>query len=147
MKKIYLFLIFLILSDLSLSKNVLPSPQQEIQAAMNNSLECWNAANLKCFMNLYLKSDETVYVSGTSFIYGWQNIYQNYVSRYGGSRQSMGQLKIDLLGKIKMLDNRHALVFGRFHLKIANKVYNGVTELIFINYNGSWKVMVDHSNT
>lgn len=122
------------------------TPIQDINKSLANSLRCWNNGDLKCFMDaLYVKSDKTLFISGTKFIYGWQNSYNHYKEKYGDSKSNMGQLKVTL-DEVKLLDNNHAFAYGRYHLQVGSKVYNGVTSLLFLKSTGQWKVMVDHSS-
>lgn len=126
-------------------ESVAPKIQQEIESTMNNSVACWNRGDLPCFMSYYVKINDLLFISGTKFIYGWDNINQRYQQRYGNNSQQMGQLKLSI-GGIEALGESHVLLYGKFHLAIESKTYDGVTSLILVKSADKWKIMADHSN-
>lgn len=126
-------------------ESVSPKAQQEIESMMSSSVACWNKGDLPCFMNSYVKSDDLLFISGTKFIHGWNNINQRYQKRYGTNTQQMGQLKLTI-GGMESLGESHVLLYGKFHLDIESKNYDGVTSLILVKAADQWKIMADHSN-
>lgn len=110
------------------------------------SVACWNSANLKCFMNYYINSPDTLFISNTKFIYGWQSLYDHYSQKYGSNTNSMGKLSLTP-ESVKIFDNNHAFLYGRWHLVTESQVYDGVTSLIFEKINKDWKITIDHSNS
>lgn len=116
-----------------------------VTQAMYDSVQCWNAADLKCFMDGYVNSDKTLFISGDKFIHGWQASYDHYKQKYGTNKQGMGHLDIKI-EDIQALDETHAFLYGRWQLKAEKKEYSGVTSLLFEKHANKWQIMVDHSN-
>lgn len=150
MKKSILFSTLLccvggVFADSSLNAEQSKQYQQEIRQTMDQSVDCWNNGDLDCFMGSYVKSKDIVFISGDKFIYGWQNAYDHYKMKYGTNKKAMGQLQISV-NEVQILDPNHAYLFGRFHLVIESKEYNGVTSLIFAKEQNNWKIMLDHSS-
>lgn len=118
---------------------------QEITTTLNQQVNCWNNGDLKCFMDGYVNSDKTLFISGNKFIHGWQNSYDHYKNKYGDDKQGMGKLQITIDG-IETIDNTHAYLYGRWHLVTNGNEYNGVTSLIFQKNSDKWQIVLDHSN-
>jgi hypothetical protein len=129
----------------NLNQTQTESIQTGVTQAMYDSVQCWNAADLKCFMAGYVKSDKTLFISGDKFIHGWQNSYDHYQKKYSTNRQGMGKLNIKI-DEIRALDENHAFLYGRWQLKTESKEYSGVTSLIFEKHANKWQIIVDHSN-
>ena len=145
MKKYYLLILFLFLNMSNVyAANI--TPQQQILNSLANSEECWNKGDLRGFMDVYVKSEQILFISGTSFVHGWQESYQHYIKKYGNAKQNMGQLHIKI-ESIRLLDKEHAFAYGRYHLKTANATYDGVTSLILEKDKERWRIMIDHSNS
>lgn len=145
MKKLIFAVLFSIASFFASAETISPKVQQEIESTMNSSVACWNKGDLPCFMDYYVKSDDLLFISGTKFIHGWDNINQRYKERYGNNTKQMGQLQLKING-MQQLDPSHVFLYGQFHLEIESKNYDGVTSLIFVKSAGKWKIMSDHSN-
>ncbi len=120
--------------------------KEDINNVLLHSVECWNKSDLQCFIDtLYVKSDKTIFISGTKFIHGWQNLFIHYQQKYGTSRKDMGHLQIKL-EEIEILDNNHAFAYGTYHLETKKKIYDGVTSLLFLKSHDKWKIIADHSS-
>ncbi|RTL10878.1 MAG: hypothetical protein EKK54_09045 [Neisseriaceae bacterium] len=118
---------------------------QGVTSAMDQSVKCWNAGDLECFMKGYVNSPKTLFISGDKFIYGWQSSYDHYKRKYGSDKKGMGQLQIKIDG-IEALDEQHAFLYGHWKLQAESKEYAGVTSLLFKKNDNKWQIMVDHSN-
>lgn len=70
--------------------------REQVSSAMNQSLACWNNGDLECFMDGYVHSDKTLFISGDKFIYGWQSSYDHYKKKYGNDKKGMGHLQITI---------------------------------------------------
>jgi ketosteroid isomerase-like protein len=119
--------------------------QSEITAAMTKYVKCWNNGDLECFMDGYVNSDKTLFISGDKFIYGWQNSYDHYKKKYGDDKKGMGHLQI-MVEDINPIDSTHSYLTGKWHLTTESKEYNGVTSLIFEKVGKKWQIILDHSN-
>lgn len=119
--------------------------REQVSSAMSQSLTCWNNGDLECFMDGYVHSDKTLFISGDKFIYGWQNSYDHYKKKYGNDKKGMGHLQITI-EDINPMDSSHAYLTGKWNLVTESKEYNGVTSLIFQKTNNKWQIILDHSN-
>ncbi len=127
------------------AEQISPQVQKEVESTMISSVECWNKGDLACFMDYYVKSDDLLFISGSNFIHGWDNIYARYKKRYGDNTKQMGKLKLTING-LQQLDPKHVFLYGKFHLDIESKSYDGVTSLILEKSANKWKILTDHSN-
>lgn len=121
--------------------------KQQITQQMECSIACWNHGDLNCFMQSYENSDKTLFISGTKFIYGWQNSFDHYMKKYGNNKSDMGNLDINVLD-IEVLDNNYAYLYGNYLLIKDGQKYSGVTSLLFKRDTKSqkWKIILDHSS-
>ena len=122
--------------------------QGEIQAALDASAAAWSAGDLDRFMTCYEDAPATTYVSSTRFVQGYQAIRAMYAERFGGGDQAkMGQLSLEILD-LQLLDQRHAYMVGRFHLRRQAAVggdASGLTTLLFTQTARGWRIVADHS--
>lgn len=121
--------------------------KQQIAQQMESSVACWNKGDLTCFMQSYENSDRTLFISGTKFIFGWQNSFDHYMLKYGKNKSDMGNLDI-IVKNIEVLDSNYAYLYGNYFLVKDGKEYSGVTSLLFIldSKSQSWKIILDHSS-
>ena len=117
-----------------------------VTLALNYSITCWNSGDLDCFMDLYVKDKNTVYIAGTNFLYGWQAFSDHYRKKYGTDKNGMGHLSITITNIIP-IDSKHAFLYGRWHVKKTHEDFSGVTSILFLKVGTKWQVMVDHSNS
>ena len=65
--------------------------QAEIAAFLQAQEQAWNQGDIDSFMNAYMRSSKTVFVSGNGMIRGWKTVYERYRHKYG-NRAKMGKL-------------------------------------------------------
>ena len=115
-----------------------------IRKELARQQECWNAGNIKCFMEGYWKSDSLRFIGKSGIKYGWNETLVNYQESYP-DKEAMGMLTFDLLGIDKM-GPQHVMVTGKWHLKREKDEPSGLFTLIWKNIGGMWKIIYDHSS-
>ena len=138
MKKIILFTAFLFISFASFSQ------VKEIKALLETQRQDWNNGDITGYMQGYQKSDSLLFVSKNGPEYGWKTILNNYQKFYP-DKASMGYLTLGIK-KIKMIDKKHALVLGSWHLKREKDEPQGYFTLLVQKFKDGWKVVVDHTS-
>lgn len=117
----------------------------EIRSVLNEQAAAWNRGDLNSFMDGYLRSSDTSYVSGDCDIHGFDAIKERYQKRYGDDTSSMGKLTFSDL-KVTSLGKTSALATGHFLVVRHDKPdANGVFTVIFVRSGGKWKVIHDHT--
>src|SRR6266480_3918689 len=91
-----------------------------IQRVIDDQAAAWNKGDLVGFMKGYLESDQLSFFSGNSKTKGWKATLERYQKKYQGDGKEMGKLSFSELS-IEMLGKDHALVRGRFQLKLKNE--------------------------
>ncbi len=121
------------------------SPQDDaIREVLQMQQDAWNAGDIETFMQGYLKSDSLRFAGSSGEIRGWQSTLERYHSVYP-DRAAMGTLTFDLRD-IRMLSNKHAMVFGAYALERENDQPTGLFTLI-LEYTGEgWRIVHDHTS-
>jgi ketosteroid isomerase-like protein len=120
------------------------SSDDAIIAVLHVQQEAWNEADIEGFMNGYLRSDETVFISGDELTRGWKTVHDRYQSKYS-DRAKMGTLIFSDL-QITKLSSDAALASGRWQLKRANDNPHGRFTLILRNTPDGWRIVHDHTS-
>jgi len=138
--------VFILLVLFGCSDNLSDTKEDElaIKAIMLRQEECWNMADLECFMIGYLETDQLVFVGKRGLTYGWQETLDNYKKSYPDSN-SMGKLKFDLI-KFTSLGNGYFLVIGKYTLTRQLDEPSGYFSLVWQKIAGEWVVIADHSS-
>lgn len=98
-----------------------------------------------CYLAIgYLKSDSLLFVDKNGPTYGWQKNLEMYQKFYP-DKAAMGYLTFDIK-QIKMIDKKHALVLGSWHLKREKDEPKGFFTLLVEKFKDGWKVVVDHTS-
>lgn len=138
MKKIITALAFLIISNLAIAQ------EKEIKELIEKQRSDWNKGDITAYMQGYAKSDSLLFVSKSGPEYGWRTVLNNYQKFYP-DKASMGYLTFGIK-QIKMLDKKHALVLGSWHLKREKDEPQGYFTLLVEKFKDGWKVVVDHTS-
>ncbi len=138
MKKLILFSAILFISFTSFSQ------QKEIKTLLETQRQAWNSGDITGFMQGYQKSDSLLFVSKNGPEYGWTTVLENYQKSYP-NKASMGYLTFGIK-QIKMIDKKHALVLGSWHLKREKDEPQGYFTLLVEKFKDGWKVVVDHTS-
>ncbi|MCA6073887.1 YybH family protein [Fulvivirga sedimenti] len=118
--------------------------KQAISDVMTAQQNAWNKGNIEVFMEGYWKSDSLLFVGATGPIYGWQTTLTNYLERYP-DRTSMGELNFEI-SEIRILEQDHARLLGKFHLKRTIGDVSGYFTLIFYRFPDGWKIISDQTS-
>lgn len=119
---------------------------KEIAALMAKQEQAWNKGDLDAFLSDYLRSAQVTYVSNGSVKRGYDAIREHYISRYGNSKASMGQLRLSDL-EVNDIGDKHVLCIGKFTVvHHAHVPIYGRFSLILVKTKSGWKIMYDHSS-
>ncbi len=121
------------------------SPQEEaIREVLLMQQDAWNAGDIESFMQGYLKSDSLRFAGSSGEIRGWQSTLERYHRVYP-DRAAMGTLTFDLR-EIRVLSDKHAMVFGAYALERENDQPTGLFTLILEYIEGGWRIVHDHTS-
>ena len=119
------------------------SPQDIVLATLNAQVAAWNEGNLQAFMDMYWKSEDLKYVSGSTVTMGWTATLKQYRERFGSSGR-LGQLAIDKTD-VQMVSEDVAIATGRYHHTDQAVSANGDFSLVMKRMDGAWRIVHDHS--
>lgn len=137
-------LILVFLMAVLISPAAIADDAEDIKALLETQAEAWSSGDLEAFMSLYWKSDDLRFASGGNITYGWQATLEGYQQRYD-SPEKMGKLTFKDLD-IRVLSDKHALVFGRFELDRKVGDLTGLFTLLFEKRPEGWRIIADHSS-
>jgi uncharacterized protein (TIGR02246 family) len=126
----------------------LGSPTTEgkaIQKVLDDQVQAWNKGDLEAFMAGYWNSEQLTFYSGKDKRQGWQETLKRYQQRYQGEGKEMGTLSFSEID-VQNLGNGHALVKGRWELKLSKETVGGLFTLIFRETKDGWKIIHDHTS-
>lgn len=115
-----------------------------IRAVLDEQVNAWNRGDIDSFMNGYVRSSETEFVSGNTVTRGWQTVRDRYTKKYD-SREKMGLLAFSEI-KIKPLSAEAALVTGRWELTRKEDKPQGRFTLVFRKLPEGWRIIHDHTS-
>jgi len=118
--------------------------KKKILSVMDRQVECWNKADIACFMEGYWKSDSLKFIGKSGITYGWQNTLDNYKKRYP-DKATMGKLTFELIS-IEALAADAVLLIGKWHLNREADDLGGHYSLIWKRIDGKWVIIADHSS-
>jgi uncharacterized protein (TIGR02246 family) len=116
-----------------------------IQAVLDAQRDAWNRGDVAGYMDGYLRSEETVMVSGDNVTRGWQTVLDRYKRGYD-SREKMGTLTFSDI-ETKLIGPDAAIVLGRWHLQRAGDEPHGRFTLIFRRTKQGWRIIHDHTSS
>jgi len=111
---------------------------------MDEQVECWNNADIACFMEGYWKSDSLKFIGKSGITYGWKNTLENYKKSYP-DKAAMGKLTFELVS-IEALASDIVLLIGKWHLLRVADELGGHYSLIWKRIEGKWVIIADHSS-
>jgi beta-aspartyl-peptidase (threonine type) len=117
-----------------------------VRKVLDDQVVAWNQGDLEGFMAGYWKSDRLSFVSGNNKTAGWQATLDRYRKTYQGEGKEMGKLSFEDLS-IELLGNDHALVRGRFRLKLQKDEPTGLFTLILRKLPEGWRIIHDHTSS
>lgn len=116
-----------------------------IQAVLYAQRDAWNRGDVTEYMDGYVRSEDTVLVSGDNVTRGWQTVLDRYKKNYN-SREKMGTLTFSDL-ETTLIGTDAAIVLGRWHLKRAGDEPHGRFTLIFRKTKQGWRIIHDHTSS
>lgn len=141
-----LILVTFATNSISMAKNE-SSVKDGVTSVLTKQAEAWNKGDIDSFLEGYVKSADTSYVSSDAEVWGFDALKARYVNKYGASKETMGQLKFSDL-KIQVLSDQVALCIGHWHLDRKDKpAVGGVFSLVLKQHQGAWKIAHDHTST
>jgi ketosteroid isomerase-like protein len=119
-------------------------PSAEIRAVLDAQVAAWNRGYIDGFMNGYVRSDRTEFVSGDKVTRGWQTVRDRYRRKYD-SREKMGTLTFSGIN-VTTFGNDAALVVGQWTLRRKSDRPHGVFSLLFRRTPAGWRIVHDHTS-
>lgn len=116
-----------------------------IQAVLDAQRDAWNRGDVEGYMGGYVRSENTVMVSGDNVTHGWQTVLDRYKKSYN-SREKMGTLTFSDI-ETTLIGNDAAIVLGRWHLQRAGDEPHGRFTLIFRKTRQGWRIIHDHTSS
>ncbi len=121
-------------------------PKKAIHKVLDDQIAAWNRGDLRGFMNGYWKSDDLTFFSGNKKTHGWQATLDRYRKKYQGEGKEMGKLSFKEIN-IQLLSAEHALVTGRWQLKLKKEKVEGLFTLIVHKKDVGWRIIHDHTSS
>lgn len=116
-----------------------------IQRVLDDQAVAWNKGDLPGFMKGFLKSEELTFFSGNKKTKGWQATLDRYRKTYQAADKEMGKLSFNEMS-IELLGTDHALVRGRYHLRLKKENPTGIFTLILRKTPAGWRIVHDHTS-
>lgn len=117
-----------------------------IQRVLDDQAAAWNKGDISGFMKGYQESDELTFFSGNKKTKGWKATLERYQKNYQGDGKEMGTLTFTEIS-VERLGDDHALVRGRFTLKLTNESTTGIFTLVMRKTPAGWRIIHDHTST
>jgi beta-aspartyl-peptidase (threonine type) len=117
-----------------------------VRKVLDDQVAAWNRGDLVTFMAGYWNSDDLTFYSGKDKRQGWKATLERYRQRYQGEGKEMGTLNFSELS-VQSLGSGHALVRGRWELKLSKETVGGLFTLIFQKTKDGWKIIHDHTSS
>ncbi len=116
----------------------------QIRSVLRAQQDAWNRGDIDGFMNDYVRSKSTVFISEDTLRRGWETVRDRYRKKYS-NRAKMGTLTFSDL-EITPLSQDSAMVLGRWRLERANDRPHGRFTLIFRRLPEGWWIVHDHTS-
>ncbi len=129
-----------------------PDARIQIQAAMEDSADGWNAGNLDAFLAVYANDEGTSFTGAKGIERGLAPIRARYAANYAdqfspGERPKRTALTFRF-EDFQLIGKTHAHLIARWTLTPAagGTVLTGMTSLLFRREAKGWKIVADHSS-
>ena len=117
-----------------------------VRRVLDAQVAAWNKGDLPGFMDGYWRSNDLTFFSGDKKLAGWQATLDRYRQRYQGEGKEMGKLSFEELS-VELLGNDHALVRGRFRLRLEKESPTGIFTLVLRKLPAGWRIIHDHTSS
>jgi len=122
------------------------SPDQDaIIKVLRDAEAGWNDGDIPAYMSSYWKSENLRFASGGTASYGWQEVYDRYLTRYP-DQKTMGRLIFADLD-VQITGPDHAVVFGSWRLIRTADEPHGLYTLVFQRFPEGWRIIHDHTSS
>ena len=122
-----------------------PDDDRAVRAVLDAQRDAWNRADLDGYMSGYARRDDLVFTSGGKIRRGWQETYDKYKAKYGGSPDTMGHLAFEVLS-VQALGADGAIVLGRWSLTDTPQAGAGVFSVAMLRTSDGWRIVHDHTS-
>jgi ketosteroid isomerase-like protein len=120
--------------------------EKGVHLTLQTQSDAWNKGDLEQFLNGYMHSDQTSFVSGGTKVKGYDALRDRYLKKYGSSSQTMGKLSFSDL-EVSKLGRKNALCIGHWLVERSDKsTIGGIFSLVFVRTKSGWKIMHDHTS-
>ena len=123
------------------------SSAQKVYLLIMGQIAAWNSQDIDGFMAAYWKSPKLVYLDDGQQIFGWDQLYANYLNGFS-DRSLMGYLEAQRV-KVQMLESDMAYVLlwwdmlmGRPRTKVV-----GTSTLVVRRLDNDWKIVASHTTS
>ena len=123
------------------------SNAQKVYLLIMGQVASWNSQDIDGFMAAYWKSPKLVYLDDGQQIFGWDQLYANYLNGFS-DRSLMGYLEAQRV-KVQMLEPDMAYVLlwwdmlmGRPRTKVV-----GTSTLVVRRMGNEWKIVASHTTS
>jgi uncharacterized protein (TIGR02246 family) len=121
------------------------NPKEAVRKVLDAQVKAWNKGDLPGFMEGYWQAPDLTFFSGNTKTAGWQATLERYRKKYQTDKKDMGKLTFQDL-EIEILGADHALVRGRFLLKMKEESSTGLFTLILRKLPRGWRIIHDHTS-
>ena len=123
------------------------SEEAAIRAVLDAQVEAWNRGDLEEFVSYYEDSPETSFLSSQGVYRGYAGLLERYRGVYP-DKERMGRARFSEL-EIRVLEERFAVVLGRFHLTRPAE-HGGDAEgrftIVLRKTDAGWRIVHDHTS-
>ncbi|WP_353780053.1 serine hydrolase [Winogradskyella sp. 3972H.M.0a.05] len=133
------------LIDEVISKYLDELDEAKIQENFKAQENCWNNADIECYMEAYATTELIQTASRGGITFGYDNIIGDYKKYF--PKERMGKLHFDNFNYRRLAGDLY-FVTGRFNLKFPNRdeLSRGWFSVVMKRINGEWKMITDHSS-
>lgn len=117
----------------------------EVIAVLRAQQDAWNAGDIAGFLDGYLKEEELVFTSGAKVRRGFKETREKFESRYGTSKETMGQLDFKI-ESVQHMGADGAVVLGRWALSKTAEAGDGIFSVVLARTSEGWKIVHDHTS-
>lgn len=117
--------------------------ERGVRATLDAQVAAWNRGDVRGFMDGYLRSPDTTFLSGTHLERGFDPVLARFLERYPQGK--MGTLEFHDVEVRPLGDGSVAYVLGRYRLR-GDATQSGAFSLVFVRVDGGYRVAHDHTS-
>jgi len=129
------------------SANGEQSSAHQVYLLIMGQVAAWNSQDIEGFMAAYWKSPKLVYLDDGEQVFGWDQLYANYVNGFS-DRSLMGYLEAQRV-KVQMLepDMAYVLLWWDMLLGRPRSKVVGTSTLVVRRMDSEWKIVAAHTTS